>query len=51
MLLDDGASVSETARTVGFNPTTVTRHFPGRAWDKSQVGKHGANVRRLQGSL
>lgn len=51
MLLDDGASVLETARTLGFNANTVGKHFPGRAWDRSQVGKHGASVRRLQGSL
>jgi IS30 family transposase len=48
MLLDDGASVMETARTLGFNATTVARHFPGRAWNKSQVGKYGADVRRLR---
>lgn len=32
-LLDDGASYSEVARTVGASITQISRWHPGRGWD------------------
>lgn len=39
-LLDDGASVTEAARTVGVAPRTVCAAFPGRAWTNAQALEH-----------
>lgn len=49
-LLDDGASRSETARTLGVAETTIRRHFPGRGWTKQQIAEHSAflNGRRYR---
>lgn len=39
-LLDDGASIAEAARTIGFSQTTLHKHFPGRAWTHVQSGQY-----------
>lgn len=31
-LINDGCSYSEVARTLGRNPHTIRRHFPGQGW-------------------
>lgn len=47
-LLDDGASVTEAARTVGCSEPSVRRYYPGRAWTRLQVAAWGAWVRSHQ---
>lgn len=37
-LIDEGASLSEVARTVGRTATTWARQFPGSAWSRQQSG-------------
>jgi hypothetical protein len=44
-MLDDGAPVKEVAATLGSTEATVHRHFPGRGWDRSTVGRHARAVR------
>jgi DNA-binding CsgD family transcriptional regulator len=46
-LLDDGASCTEVARTLGRNPKTILAHFPEYAWDQQRIGEHLALVRRF----
>lgn len=36
-LLDDGASYSEVARTIGCCWETVAKYWPGRSWSQRQV--------------
>jgi predicted transcriptional regulator len=50
-LLDEGAPVKEVAMTLGCTEATVNRHFPGRAWDASTVGRHAAAVRTANNDL
>lgn len=50
-LLDEGAPVQEVARTLGCNESTVNRHFPGRGWDKSTVGRHAKAIRNANEEL
>ncbi|UVK62569.1 helix-turn-helix DNA binding domain protein [Arthrobacter phage TaylorSipht] len=38
--LDDGWPVREVERTYGTTWRTVVRHFPGRSWNRSQVGQY-----------
>lgn len=46
-LLDDGASVAETARTVGVSPMGLHKHFPGRAWSHDEVIAYAAFCSRI----
>jgi hypothetical protein len=41
-LLDEGWPYAEIGRTYGFCEQTIARYFPGRGWDRTQIGKHGA---------
>lgn len=50
-MLDDGASVREVAVTLGSTEATVNRHFPGRCWDPSTVGRHARSIRTANDSL
>lgn len=50
-LLDDGAPVKEVAMTLGCTEATVNRHFPGRGWDPSTVGRHARAVRTASEEL
>ncbi|AYN57929.1 HTH DNA binding protein [Arthrobacter phage Faja] len=50
-LLDDGAPVKEVAMTLGCTEATVNRHFPGRGWDHSTVGRHARAVRTASEEL
>lgn len=45
LLFDDGCSIAEVARTLGFCTSTIRRHFPGRCWTDQQSGRHAALVR------
>lgn len=44
-LLDDGASYTETARTIGKGRTWVAMRFPGRGWTHAQGGQYGCMLR------
>ncbi|WAB09139.1 helix-turn-helix DNA binding protein [Arthrobacter phage Eesa] len=46
--LNDGWPVREIERTYGTTWRTVTRHFPGRSWTKSQAGAYGRLVTNLR---
>lgn len=50
-LLDEGASLKEAGRTVGFDEVTIARHFPGRGWDRSTIGQHAKTVRECNAKL
>lgn len=39
-LLDDGASLSEIARTLKLSERTIRRRFPGRGWTKEQTAEY-----------
>jgi hypothetical protein len=47
MLLDDGASYSETARTVGANRSWLAVMFPGYGWTHEQGGSYGLMMRNM----
>ncbi|AKQ06960.1 DNA binding protein [Mycobacterium phage Royals2015] len=38
-LLDDGASYTDAAATVGCSRTALRRKFPGRGWDRRQCAE------------
>lgn len=40
MLLDDGASYIETARTLGRSDKAIARHFPGYGWTRQQGNEY-----------
>lgn len=46
VLLDDGCSVLEVARTVGCSRKQVALRFPGRGWSRDQIVQHSLVVRR-----
>jgi len=48
-MLDDGAPIREVERTFGTTWRTVTQHFPGRAWTKSQAGQYARLVNSHKG--
>lgn len=50
-LLDDGASYTEVARTIGIGWDAVEMRWPGRSWTKKQCGQHRALLRRMRGVL
>lgn len=51
VLLDDGASAAEAARTVGCSDQAIRRAFPGRAWTRQQVSEYISATRRFRGIL
>lgn len=50
-LLDDGASMRETARTIGRSASVICRHFPGRGWTIAQVAEHASLNRQFRGAI
>lgn len=46
-MLTDGASLLETARTLGCSIDRLYRRFKGRGWSKAQVAEHRTAVRLL----
>jgi hypothetical protein len=46
-LLDDGASLSEVARTIGRDPITIRKYFPGCGWQRGS----GIEYRRMIAAL
>ena len=44
-MLEDGMPFAEIHRTEGADPETLRRHFPGRAWTKTQRTEHLAALR------
>lgn len=46
-LLDDGASLSEVARTLGRSTVTLSKWFPGRGWPRGS----GVELRRMMAAL
>lgn len=47
-LLEDGASISEAARSIGCSNKTLSRRWPQYAWNQTQAGKFAAMVRRVE---
>jgi DNA-binding CsgD family transcriptional regulator len=47
-LLDDGASLTEAARTIGRSPRTVQARFRGRGFTHSQIGQYSQLVRAMR---
>lgn len=47
-LLEDGASISEAARTVGCSNKTLSRRWPQYAWNQTQAGRFAAMVARVE---
>lgn len=48
MLLDDGCSLAETARTVGVSTKTLRNWFPDvRAWSKREAAEYARLMRHL----
>lgn len=47
-LFDEGCSAAEVARTIGCNPRTVLKWFPGRGWPKEQVREYISASRRFR---
>lgn len=50
-MLDDGASASEVARTIGCSQSAVINRFPGRGWTPEQISAHGVLCRQMQRHL
>lgn len=51
MLLDDGASFGEVARTLNRNKSVICRHFPGRGWTRAQTDELSSIRMRYRGVL
>ncbi|GAS92653.1 Gp64 [Mycolicibacterium brisbanense] len=47
-LLDDGASLTEVARTIGRSPRTVQARFRGRGFTHSQIGQYSQLMRAMR---
>ena len=45
-LLEDGASYTEVAATIGHSRKWVSRHFPGYGWTQQEGGAYGYMVRK-----
>ena len=45
-LLDDGASYTEAARTIGIHRTTLAQKIPGYGWTHREGGAYGYMVRK-----
>ena len=45
-LLEDGASYTEAARTVGIHRTTLAEKIPGYGWTKQEGGAYGYMMRK-----
>lgn len=49
-MFDDGCSAAEVARTLGFAPCTIIKHFPGRQWTAKQCGEWSQVVQKAAAS-
>lgn len=47
-LLEDGASISEAARSIGCANKTLSKRWPQYAWSQSQAGRFAAMIARVQ---
>lgn len=47
-MLDDGASYTEVARTLGRDVSTVAKKFPGRGWTLKQASDWAVVCRQAQ---
>jgi DNA invertase Pin-like site-specific DNA recombinase len=45
LLLQDGASYTETAASTGLNRTTLSKKFPGYGWTHKEGGSYGLMIR------
>jgi len=45
LLLQDGASYTETAASTGLNRTTLSKKFPGYGWTQKEGGSYGLMIR------
>ncbi|WP_210098018.1 helix-turn-helix domain-containing protein [Microbacterium phyllosphaerae] len=48
LLLEDGASISEAARSIGCSNKTISKRWPQYAWSQSQAGRFAAMVARAK---
>lgn len=46
-MLIDGASVKETARSLGVSYSSIHKWLPGYAWTPTQIGQHAVMVQRM----
>ena len=51
LVIEDGGSLTEAARTIGRSRQALTKHFPDAAWTPSQIGQHRALMQKLGGVL
>lgn len=49
--LDDGWSMAEIHRTLGHDPETIARHFPGKGWTREQMNEFNATLRQAREGL
>jgi DNA-binding CsgD family transcriptional regulator len=47
-LFEDGCSIAEVARTLGFSTSTIARYFPGRGWSPAETHAYIATLRRCR---
>jgi hypothetical protein len=45
LLLQDGASYTETAASTGWNRTSLSKKFPGYGWTHKEGGSYGLMIR------
>jgi len=48
-LLNDGASLRETGRTLGISYSTVAQYFPGRGWSQDEIIDFATTMRKASG--
>lgn len=48
LLLDDGASASEAARTIGCSTKALLKRWPNSGWTPQQSGAFALDLRRLR---
>ncbi len=46
-LLEDGASYTEAAKTIGRSRSYVSEHLPGYGWTQKQGGAYGGMIRHM----
>lgn len=47
-LLEDGASISEAARSIGCSNKTLSKRWPQYAWSQTQSGRFAAMIARTE---
>jgi IS30 family transposase len=47
-MLADGASIADTARTLGREPTTLWKRYKGRGWSSEKTAEYRRMLRELK---